>query len=624
MRIADLDALEAQADVEARIATILREGYLSFETQHRRKDGSLWTAEVTSTFDPSDGGRMFAFMRDITERKRVEAELVAHRTHLEALVADRTEALARAMRDVQDSEQRYAYAIEATNDGIWDWNLQSGESDINPAYSRMLGYAPGELPRSTRAHFIDLIHPDERDQVLREAVERLMRDGGYELEFRMRCKDGSYKWVLSRGKLVMRDAQGRPLRAVGTHTDLTARKLIELELRQAKEAAEAALSAKSAFLANMSHEIRTPMNAILGLTGLMQRRCEDADQADKLAKINSAGQHLLGIINAVLDLSKIEAGKFTLDRQPLRVERVVDHVMELLHQRAHDKGLVLQQEMQALPEGLAGDAMRLEQALLNYVSNAVKFTERGRITVKVATQEQGPDHAVLRFEVRDTGIGIEPQVLARLFSSFEQADNSTTRQYGGSGLGLAITRKLAELMGGQAGATSTPGEGSTFWFTARLALQPQGGAPSPEASAGSAEAVLRRRHGGTRVLVAEDNDINREVAAAILGEVGLRVDLAHDGLQAVEMAAASPYALILMDMQMPHMDGLDATRAIRTAGGDAPARRVPIVAMTANAYSEDRRRCLEAGMDDFIGKPVMPEELYAVVLRWLQAPGPGS
>ena len=624
LRIADIDAREVQADVEQRIAVILHEGHLAFETEHRRKDGSLWSAEVVSTFDPTGGGRMFAFVRDITERKRVEAELHAHRTRLEALVADRTEALARAMRDVQESEQRYAYAMEATNDGIWDWDLQTSESAVNPAYARMLGFLPGELPRSTREHFVELIHPDEREQVLREAIQRLHRDGGYELEFRMRCKDGRYKWVLSRGKLVQRDAQGRPLRAVGTHTDLTTRKLIEFELRQAKEAAEAALLAKSAFLANMSHEIRTPMNAILGLAGLMQRRCSDAEQADKLAKITSAGQHLLGIINAVLDLSKIEAGKFTLDRQPVRVEKVVDRVLGLLQQRALDKGLVLHRELHAMPPGLTGDATRLEQALLNYVSNAVKFTHQGRITLSVAPQEVGEDHAVLRFEVRDTGIGIEPQVLARLFSSFEQADNSTTREYGGSGLGLAITRKLAELMGGQAGATSVPGEGSTFWFTARLALQREGTAPSPETAAEAVEATLRREHAGARVLVAEDNAINREVAAAILGEAGLRVDLAHDGLQAVEMAASSRYALILMDMQMPRMDGLDATRAIRAAEGRSQGRRAPIVAMTANAYSEDRRRCLDAGMDDFIGKPVLPEELYAMVLRWLRAPGPSS
>ena len=333
-----------------------------------------------------------------------------------------------------------------------------------------------------------------------------------------------------------------------------------------------------------------------------------------LRKIESAGRHLLGVINDILDLSKIEAGRLELESQPLRVGALIDEVAALLEDRVAEKGLRLEREASREWPPLLGDATRLKQVLINFANNAIKFTPSGRIGLAVRMVESAPEDMLLRFEVSDTGIGIPPAVLGRLFAPFVQADSSTTRRFGGTGLGLAISRQLAALMGGEAGAESCEGVGSTFWFTARLRRDVQAVAAEPAAPE-DAEAALKQAFIGTRVLLVDDEPINRDVASFMLEDVGLIVDTAADGVEAVERAAAERYALILMDMQMPRLDGLGATEAIRAQPAGA---QVPILAMTANAFAEDRARCLAAGMNDFITKPVEPAVLYRALLYWLR------
>ncbi|OYY61516.1 MAG: hypothetical protein B7Y51_10020 [Burkholderiales bacterium 28-67-8] len=669
---------------------------------------------------------------------------------------------------LRESEERLRLALEAAHMGTFDWDLVRDHVTWSRSHEEMWGFAPGEFGGGYAA-FAERLHPEDAPRIQTEITRCLEAGAPFKGEFRVVWPDGSVHWVASMGGFET-DAAGQVVRMRGVVLEITARKRDEEEIRQlnvglerrvaertaelevAKFQAEAGSRAKSTFLANMSHEIRTPMNAIVGLTFLVMREISDPVQRERLRNVKDASQHLLQIINDILDLSKIEAGKVVLEDADFEFDALLSRTFALVGDRARDKGLELVLDTGHVPARLRGDVTRLSQALINLLSNAIKFTQHGWVRLSCELLRSDDKHALVRFAVHDTGEGIASDRQGELFQAFQQADVSTTRRFGGTGLGLALTRHLAELMGGEIGLRSELGQGSTFWFTAWLGVASEvvtsappvamqglrvllvddlpealaalagrlrmlglevdavssgfaalefskkamaagrpydlmmidlqmepmdgvesmrqlrealgdstppsilvtaGDAPTARqlafeacceavlvkpvtaselqdclagflhdrrpttqtvaADEGAAETRLRRLHAGRRVLLAEDNAISQELAAGLLSAVGLVVETADDGARAVEMAATCPYDVILMDVQMPVMDGLAATREIRARMGDA----IPIVAMTANAFGEERVASLDAGMNDHLAKPVDPEFLYATLLRWL-------
>jgi PAS domain S-box-containing protein len=594
------------------IAAVIRASEcFTFVGRHRHADGHEIEVEVNTTRFV-DGGREYflSVARDISRRVALEA-------------------------DLKKRENQLWFALNEASDGLWDWDVATGAVFFSPQLKRMLGYGPDEMPPLLDTWSRN-IHPDDAQQVMDVMNGHLSgRRARYDTEYRLRSRNGDFLWVHDRGKVCERDAAGVVTRVVGMVQDITQRKQVEAELARhrlnleelveertealsiAKDAAEAANRAKSSFLANMSHELRTPLNAIIGMSGLALRRASDPQLRNYLGKADQASQHLLGLINDLLDISKIEADRVVLESTDFALDAVLASVSHLTGHRAAEKGLSLQIEVSPDLAGrwFRGDPMRLKQVLLNLVDNAIKFTARGAVTVRVRGAGE-PDTAVpLHFEVADSGIGILPEVRPRLFTVFEQADNSMARRYGGTGLGLAISRRLVAMMDGEIDVDSQPDVGSTFWFTVRL--KPGQAQPRPAAAVVQALDVLQQRHAGARILLAEDEPVSREISIHLLGQAGMVVDVAVDGMRAVELASQQVYDLILMDMQMPLMNGVIATQSIRA---DSLNPDTPILATTANAFDEDRQACIDAGMTGHLAKPIDAERLYQALLQALGAP----
>jgi len=600
----DKSALEL---LEASDETVWQTGAsLHDELIFRHDDGSEQIFDITKVpLYGADGARQALVMvgHDITQRVHAEKEL-------------------------RSAERKFRGLVEQSLAGVY---IIQGRyfRYVNPWFAKIFGYDNAD-EIIDRIPVANLVAPEDQQKV----ADNVRRRESGEVEalhygFTGLRKDGSTVPVEVFGSAV--EYEGQPA-VIGISIDISERQRAEAELHRyrshleelvaartadlvlAKDAAESANRAKSAFLANMSHELRTPMNAIIGMTHLLNRRISDPDHRDKLGKLGNAANHLLSLLNDILDLSKIDAERMTLEHTALRLGTIFADIESLISVKMAAKGLQLHLDIapQLAETRLLGDPVRLQQILINLVDNAVKFTERGSISIRATAFDETADTLGVRLSIEDTGIGIPPAAQERIFLPFEQADGSTTRQHGGTGLGLTIVRKLVSLMNGSLELKSTPGTGSTFTLTIRFdKAAPDAALPSSQPAGGEEPARFR----GKRVLVAEDDPINQEVLLEVLqGEPDLEIDVADDGAIALERANRKRYDLILMDMQMPNLDGLEATVAIRRLPGYAAT---PIVAMTANAFAEDRARCMAAGMSDFIAKPFKPELLLTKLAQWL-------
>jgi PAS domain S-box-containing protein len=595
---------------------------------NRRRNGELYweSAAIAPVLD--DAGHITHFVavkEDITERRALEEQIRQWNVELERKVAERTAELAAAqdriiesLARVTQSEEKFRAMFEQSPLGVsLSVGLTGNLLAVNERYAQITGRSREEL---ATLNWTQITHPDDVQPQL-ESMAKM--EAGQQPRLQMQKRyvrpDGTFVWVhVTTARVIVEAADSRTYLALVE--DITERRQFEENLRAAKQAADEASAAKSQFLATMSHEIRTPMNGVIGMTGLLLDTSLNAEQRRYANTIHASGEALLALLNDILDFSRIEAGKLELESVDFELREVLDELAAPLILRARAKGLSLKCEVDRnVPSSVCGDPGRLRQILTNLVGNAVKFTEVGEISVRASLVERTATDFLLRFTVRDTGIGISPEQQQKLFQKFTQADASTTRRYGGTGLGLAIAKDLAELMGGEIGVTSTLGVGSEFWFTVRLLAQRLRDLPAtvPFTSRFSQASLPAIRKPGARILIAEDNVVNQEVALGILRKLGLRADAVGDGAEALELLKSLPYDLVLMDMQMPEMDGLEATRIIRNPQSAVLNHQVPVVAMTANAMRGDRERCLKAGMNDYITKPVSSQALVEALNSWL-------
>jgi PAS domain S-box-containing protein len=512
--------------------------------------------------------------------------------------------------------------IEANPDILYVFNIKGELIKWNSNFEKFCGLTSAQMMLREAAEFV---YEEDRPKDIKDVME-LFKTG---LEIRLIRHDGVLVPFLCNGA-ALKNPSGEIIGFTGTGRDITERKQAEIallqherELQVAKERAEAANLAKSEFIANMSHEIRTPMNSVLGMAQLALNGQTDPKQRDYLEKIQLSGEHLLGIIDNILDFSKIDAGKLDLETTDFDLNAVRHNLVNLVAWKAAEKNIRLIFDFEpSIAHGLRGDPLRLSQVLINFINNAIKFTEQGEIVVRARTVEESENEILLRFEVHDTGIGMTREEMAKLFQTFQQADSSISRKYGGSGLGLAISRRLAVLMGGEVGVESTLGKGSLFWFTSRLGKTSELELSLPKPEYGELERSMQAAKAainGVHILLAEDNPFNQQVAVRFLQDAGAIVSVAGNGEEALDLLRRQHFDCVLMDVQMPVMDGFEATRQICA---DPALAGIPIIAMTANASKGDRESCFAAGMDDFIGKPFKLHTLYATLAKWLPVRSP--